>query len=202
MNPPFPYQSQYYSANEGQRGTSSAEPGRNALQNTDGNAATRTSSFVGSGGKTRFYGNLRSSVGSVIRKDERKISRKESDSSSDYERTRTLESEDSNVEIHVIDDESLDENGHVQIKEASSNDDAWRGSGRNVSTSTGFDLRGGYAGLSADFGKGMGRRREVSGKVAEEGRSSGSSFRAEEVNHGALAKQKAGVAGWARFKGL
>jgi hypothetical protein len=130
------------------------------------------------------------------------MSGNESDSSLDYERTRTPESEDNNVEIHGVDDDSLDENGHAQIKEASSNDDAWRGNGRNVSTSTGFDLRGGYAGLTADFGKGMARRREVSGKVAEEGRSSDSSFPAEEVNHGALAKQKAGAAGWARFKGL
>ena len=203
MNPPSPYQNQYYSANEGQqRGTSSAQLGRNAQQNTDGNATTRTSSFVGSGGKTRFYGSLRSSVGSIIIKDERKMSGKESDSS-DYERTRTLESEDSNVEIHGVDDDSLDENGYPQIKEASSDDDdAWRPSGRNVSTSTGFDLRGGYAGLTADFGKGMARRREVSGKVAEEGRSPDSNFRAEEVNSGVVEKQKAGAAGWSRFKGL
>lgn len=209
MNPPSPYQSQYHDENEGQqRDISSAEPGRNALQSTDGNAATRsqqlsrTSSFVASGGKTRFYGNLRSSVGSITRKEDRKLSGKESDSSSDYERTRTLESEYSNIEIYGVDDDSLDENGHVQIEEVGSNDDAWRGTGRNVSASTGFDLRGGYAGLSADFGKGMGRRREVSGKVAEEGRSFGSSFGADEAHHGVSTKQKASAAGWARFKGL
>jgi hypothetical protein len=209
MNPPSPYQSQYYDENEGQqRGASSAEPGRNALQSTDGNAATRSqqlsrpSSFVGSGGKTRFYGNLRSSVGSLTRKEERKWSGKESDSSSDYERTRTLESEYSNIEIHGVDDGSLDENGPIQIEEVGSNDDAWRGSGRNVSASTGFDLRGGYAGLGTDFGKGMGRRREVSGKVAEEGRSFDQGFGEEEASRGAATKQMAGAAGWARFRGL
>jgi hypothetical protein len=83
-----------------------------------------------------------------------------------------------------------------------SNDNVWRGSGRNVSASTGFDLRGGYAGLSAEFGKGMGRRREVSGKVAEEGRFFGNDIEVEEAKYKAAKEHKAGAAGWARFKGL
>jgi hypothetical protein len=209
MNPPSPYQSQHYDKNEDQPPqTSSAETGRNALQSTDGNATTRlhqlsrTSSFVGSGGKTRFYGKLRSSVGSINRKEDGKLNGNGSDASSDYERTRTLESDYSNIEIHGVDDEAFDENGHIQIEDVHSNGSAWRGSGRNVSASTGFDLRGGYAGLDADFGKGMGRRREVSGKVAEEGRYFGNSFGAEEANYEAAMEQKAGAAGWARFKGL
>lgn len=213
MNPPSPYliQGQVYDDNRGQgQHSSSTEPERNALQITDGNAAarpqqpSRTSSFVGSGGKTRFYGNLRSSVGSITRKQDERQSENASDSSSDYERTRTLESESSNIEIHGVDDdddETVDENGLVQIKDVDSNDNAWRNSGRNVSASTGFDLRGGYAGLSADFGKGMGRRREVSGKVAEEGRYFDNSWLAEEANYKAAKQQKA-AAGWARFKGL
>jgi hypothetical protein len=209
MNPPSPYQSQYYDENEGQQQyISSAEPGRNALQSTDGNTATRTqqlsrtSSFVGSGGKTRFYGNLRNSISSIDRKEERKLSGNGGDSSMDYERTRTLESEYSNIEIYSVDDETKDENGHIQIEDVNINENAWIGSGRNVSASTGFNLRGGYAGLDADFGKGMGRRREVSGKVAEEGRSFGNSFGADEANLGAATQYKVGATGWARFKGL
>ena len=212
MNPPSPYmnQTQYYDEIDGQQQHSpSSEPGRNALRSTDGNAAarlkhsSRPSSFVGSGGKTRFYGNLRSSVGSINRKRNEKQDGNGSDSSSDYERTRTLESEYSNIKIHgVDDDEALDENGHVQIMAVDSNNNEWRDSGRNFSASTGFDLRGGYAGLGVDFGKGMGRRREVSGKVAEEGRYFGNDFGAEEANHEARQQQKAGAAGWARFKGL
>ena len=212
MNPPSPFLSQnkYYDENEGQQQhTYSPEPARNALQSTDGNVATspqpssRTSSFVGSGGKTRFYGNLRSSVGSINRKEEIMVHGNGSDSLSDYDRTRTLESEYSNIEIHgVDDDEGLDENGHVKIEDVGYDDNVWKGSGRHVSASTGFDLHGGYAGLGADFGKGMGRRREVSGKVAEEGRYFGNDGGRGEANHGAGQQPKAGAAGWARFKGL
>jgi hypothetical protein len=209
MNPPSPYQSQYYDENDGhQQPVSSADPGRNVLQSTDGNAASRTqqlsrtSSFIGSGGKTRFYGNLRSSVGSINKKVEGKLNGTGRDSSSDYERTRTLESEYSNIEIHDVDNEAEDENGHIQIEDMDSNENVWMGSGRNVSASTGFDLRCGYAGLGADFGKGMGRRREVSGKVAEEGRYFGNSFEEEDAGQAAATQQKPGAAGWARFKGL
>ena len=211
MNPPSPYmdQNQYHHENkEQQQRTPTTETGRNALQSTDGNAATRPqhssrpSSFIGSGGKTRFYGNLRSSVGSINRKEDEREHENDKDSCSDYERTRTLESEYSNIEIHAVDDDALDENGQIHIEEVDSNDIAWRGSGRNVSASTGFDLRGGYAGLSAEFGKGMGRRREVSGKVAEEGRYFGDDIGVEEANYKAAKERKAGAAGWARFKGL
>ena len=212
MNPPSPFMShnQYYDENEGQQEHNySSQPASNALQSTNGNVATRpqpssrTSSFVGSGGKTRFYGNLRSSVGSINRKEEIMQHVSGRDSPSDYERTRTLESEYSNIEIHgVDDDEALDENGHVKIEDVDHDDNVWRGSGRNVSASTGIDLRGGYAGLGTDFGKGMGRRREVSGKVAEEGRYFGNNNGAGETNHEAGQQQKAGAAGWARFKGL
>lgn len=66
---------------------------------------------------------------------------------------------------------------------------------RQVSNSTGYDLRDGYAGLSAEFGRGMAaRRREVSGKLAEEGRADGG------VN--AASRKRQGAAGWERFKGL
>jgi hypothetical protein len=211
MNPPSPYldQTQYHDENkEQQPRTPAAETGRNALQSTDGNATTRPrdssrpSSFIGSGGKTRFYGSLRSSVGSINRKEDEKVYGNDGDSFSDYERTRTLESDYSNIEIHAVDDDTLDENGQVHIEEVDSNDNVWRGSGRNVSASTGFDLRGGYAGLSAEFGKGMGRRREVSGKVVEEGRFFGNDIGAEQANYKAAKEHKAGAAGWARFKGL
>ena len=100
--------------------------------------------------------------------------------------------------------------------------------GRVVST-TGHDLSAGYAGLGAEFGRGMGRRREVSGKVVEEGRGSGYGYASaggdgEGVqahtqvgpgggtatagarrNGDANGKEtKTGIAapGWARFKGL
>jgi hypothetical protein len=210
MNPPSPCldQTQRHDENTAQECTPAAEMGRSALQSTDGNAVTRPqhssrpSSFIGSGGKARFYGSLRSSVGSINRKEDEKECENDRDSFSDYERTRTLESDYSNIEIHAVDDDVLDENGQVHIEKVDSNDNAWRGSGRNVSASTGFDLRGGYAGLSAEFGKGMGRRREVSGKVVEEGRFFGNDIGAEAANYKAAKERKAGAAGWARFKGL
>ncbi|KKY23607.1 hypothetical protein UCRPC4_g02870 [Phaeomoniella chlamydospora] len=61
------------------------------------------------------------------------------------------------------------------------------GKGRVISNS-GFDFTGSYAGLGPDFGRGMGRRRDVSGKVVEEGR--------------AVGEHQTAVEGWARFKGL
>lgn len=214
MNPPSPLisQMQYYDENQGQqRQPSFEEPRRNALQDTTANAAVRPqqsrgSSFIGSGGKSRFYGDLRSSIGSTKRKDDAEMDG--SNSMSDYERSRTEISEHSNFEVYCVDDEDEEQHGHVNMVPAESNwksntdNNGWNGGGRNVSNSTGFDLRGGYAGLGAEFGKGMGRRREVSGKVAEEGRFYGNDFGSERANVVDVSPKKAGVAGWERFKGL
>lgn len=224
MNPPSPLmiQTQYYDENQGrQQQKSFEEPNRAALQDTTANATprpqhSRGSSFMGSGGKSRFYGNLRSSIGPGKRTEDEKMDGvgSGSDSSSDYERSKTGISEHSNFEVYGVDDDDNDDenygdrNVHVSIVPAEGNwianndGNAWNG--RNVSNSTGFDLHGGYAGLGAEFGKGMGRRREVSGKVAEEGRYFGNDFGgiAEEVKPVEQSPKKAGAAGWARFKGL
>ena len=73
----------------------------------------------------------------------------------------------------------------------------WNGY-RQTSNSTGYDLHTGYAGLDPEFGRGMAaRRREVSGKIAEEGR--GLEIATEPVQ---VRTTKPGAAGWARFKGL
>ena len=102
-----------------------------------------------------------------------------------YERTRTMQTESdysTNFEVYASDsdDEKLSANaGHMPQSQ-------WNGV-RQTSNSTGHDLGSGYAGLGSDFGQGMGRRRDVSGKMAEEGRAS---------------PPKNGAAGWARFKGL
>lgn len=150
------------------------------------NAGSRPSSFIGSGGKARFYGSLRSSAGSVSSQDDKKEARVSMREVEDlYERTRTMQTESdysTNFEVYASDsdDEKLSANaGHMPQSQ-------WNGV-RQTSNSTGHDLGSGYAGLGSDFGQGMGRRRDVSGKMAEEGRAS---------------PPKNGAAGWARFKGL
>ena len=178
---------------------------RPILQNTSANAQprpgptptnSRPSSFVGSGGKNRFYGNLRTSIsGSQLTSHSRSNSDEKKDTviamnevEDMYERTRTMQSESdysANFEVYGSDDEDEKLSANItQVHPASPMQ--WNGV-RQASNSTGYDLNSGYAGLGTDFGKGMGRRRDVSGKVAEEGRASPS---------------KNGAAGWERFKGL
>jgi hypothetical protein len=65
--------------------------------------ASRPSSFLGSGSKSKYYGDLRSSIGSVGGKIEKDLPELRSDTASEYskettsERTATM---DSNIEIH------------------------------------------------------------------------------------------------------
>lgn len=173
--------------------------------------SSRPSSFLGSGSKGRFYGDLKSPVGSIGR---------ETDSASNYSNERT-ETMDSHIQIHAADNEEDDyrtivnEGTRYAAEPEHEQEDVYEADrkGRVVSN-TGHDLSSGYAGLGAEFGRGMGRRREVSGKVAEEGRTTYTGGRQPE----ALARTNApaggaaggggggangfGAAGWARFKGL
>lgn len=106
--------------------------------------------------------------------------------------------------LNIHDDESNSENDGPADRE---NGDR---KGRVVSN-TGIDLGTGLGSSPAGYGSyiaglGVGRRREVSGKVAEEGRG-GSSLGSENPDSASKAKRlsKQGEyrsAGWARFKGL
>jgi hypothetical protein len=217
MNPPTPNRTRFADENAGNSPNRLSTPtrddaGRAALQDTTANAqprptstptGSRPASFVGSGGKSRFYGNLRSSIGgsplnspSRTNSDEKKdfsVAVKEVEDM--YERTRTMQTESdysANFEVYGSSSDDDEDGGrlsanitHVPTVTATS-PPQWNGV-RQASNSTGFDLNNGYAGLDTEFGKGMGRRRDVSGKVAEEGRASPS---------------RNGAAGWARFKGL
>ena len=178
---------------------------RDALTTTDGNArASRPSSFIGSGGKSRFYGDLRASIGSISA-EQRKMADDNvieiyADNVSDdgYERTKTMQSASDysgNIEVYGSDDddEHVEQYAYYPQKlEIGTSPRQWNGE-RQVSNSTGNDLNTGYAGLGTEFGKGMARRREVSGKIVEEGRSPYTS---------PVREQKPVAAGWARFKGL
>lgn len=166
--------------------------GRTVLHDADGNVQFRPrlgaqpSSFIGSGGKTRFYGDLRSSMGPVPTAGEKREASVTMNEVEDlYQRTKTMQSESDysdNFEIYESDGENETSGVHV----GQPPQPQWNGA-RQTSNSTGYDLNGSYAGLDPDFGRGMGRRREVSGKVVEEGRAS---------------PGKNGAAGWQRFKGL
>lgn len=233
MNPPSPalpeqrfeQAQRQNSAANGFRFENEEEPKRYALNDTPVNlppksaqrpqVASRPLSFVGSGSKGMYYGDLRNPVGSVHKQDA-------SDTASNYsrgtsERTKTMESEYSNIESLGKDDDEGEEEeneklGYCDARGVYDEHESDR-KGRVVST-TGNDLSSGYAGLGAEFGRGMGRRREVSGKVAEEGRMGNAgqdSFRPgrigartnENVNVNANANGRAiAAAGWARFKGL
>jgi hypothetical protein len=206
MNPPSPIRAQYidenaYTATPTNVRASEDDMNRVALHDLDGNGqarpsmGSRPSSFVGSGGKARFYGDLRSSIESMAshtdKKDANQISINEVEDM--YARTKTLQSESdysANFEVYESDSDDgqqLRANiGSVQ-KHPPRQESQWNGV-RQTSNSTGYDLNSGYAGLDSEFGRGMGRRREVSGKVAEEGR--------------ATPVKKGGAAGWERFKGL
>jgi len=205
MNPPTPTAEHF--ANENALVTPqpetrySFEQDREVLNDTNGNArgrptgSSRPSSFVGSGGKTRFYGDLRSSIGSVNfpfnEKKEPELDVHEVDA---YERTKTMQTEsDCSANFEVYDSDSDDEGqlraNIVDVKPSLVQPyNAF--SVRQSSNSTGADLNTGYAGLGAEFGQGMGRRRDVSGKAAEEGRA------------GSVSPKRNGEAGWNRFKGL
>lgn len=208
--------------------------------------SSRPSSFVGSGSKGRYYGDLRGSV--VGKRNSWGSSQSESESASNYSKgsagsdasmtseerggqsrrtATTMESEDDagdNVEVlgRDSDDDEEEYDDHRQRlyqkqmtldRERVHTDDADR-KGRVVSNTSrnlvhDFDLAGGYAGLGAEFGRGMGRRnvrREVSGKVVEEGRSGESLAFIDGRGGGGngVARGEGGLkaAGWARFKGL
>jgi hypothetical protein len=86
---------------------------------------SRPSSFLGSGTKSKYYGDLRSSIGSVGGKIEKDLPELRSDTASEYskettsERTATM---DSNIEIHqpnYDDDEEDEEDDNDDIMESS-----------------------------------------------------------------------------------
>jgi len=228
MNPPSPYFPQSSAQDENlfsiprKQVTPDVSQSSLALQESSGNVQAggrcgqpgRNSTFIGSGGKTRFYGDLRSSIGSFGHtcnnsETQRQMSNEWSPGDDgaasgedefalepDFERTRSDISEYSNFQIHAVDDDGDDDQSaysHEPVRIDSGSENWWATTKvdgtRQVSNSTATDLRGGYAGLGEEFGKGMGKRREVSGKLAEEGRS-------DEV------LTRPGAAGWARFKGL
>ncbi|RMZ84017.1 hypothetical protein DV737_g1365, partial [Chaetothyriales sp. CBS 132003] len=210
-----PYGPGYYGASPAPLVNDPSTPSpREVLVPTNGNAAlrplsSRPASFVGSGGKTRFYGNLRNSIGSrngdheqVTMAGDVEIRANHSDDEDEYSRTQTMQSDASgNFQLHGTDsddDEPAHQNAYqsperrIETTPSKTSNPAWD-SPRQVSNSTAHDLHSGYAGLGAEFGKGMAaRRRDVSGKVVEEGRSPYTSPGTE----------KLGAAGWARFKGL
>lgn len=206
MNPPTPTTGQFADENRHatphREGRYSFEQDGEVLNDTTGNARgrptgnSRPSSFVGSGGKARFYGDLRSSIGSVSfpfgEKKEPELKVHEVDP---YERTKTMQTEsDYSANFEVYESDS-DEEGQlraniVDVKSTFVPPYQSPYGVRQSSNSTGADLNAGYAGLGAEFGKGMGRRRDVSGKVAEEGRA------------GSESPTRNGEAGWKRFKGL
>lgn len=203
MNPPTPIRGQFinenvYSTPLRQVQTSDYPP-RGVLSDADingqsrGNGASRPASFVGSASKARFYGELRSPGGSVTSHSDKKgtnvVLREVEDS---YERTKTMQTEsDYSTNFEVYADDSDDDGKLSANISGPAPHSQWNGA-RQISNSTGHDLNGGYAGLGSEFGAGMGRRRDVSGKVAEEGRAS------PMKSH----NTKNGAAGWERFKGL
>jgi hypothetical protein len=207
MNPPTPVRRNFNNENlystpvTETRNIHSYDPNRVALQDTNENVQARPavgprpSSFVGSGGKARFYGNLRSSIGSVssaVDKKEPQVTTQEYDP---FGRTKTMQSESDysvNFEVYASDDDDEELRANIASNQSvlSRPQTEWNGV-RQTSNSTGYDLDAGYAGLGVEFGRGMGRRRDVSGKVAEEGRAS--PVRSPGRN---------GAAGWERFKGL
>ncbi|EXJ54142.1 hypothetical protein A1O7_09479 [Cladophialophora yegresii CBS 114405] len=211
MNPPTPTRSPFADENAYTTPIRTPNSNRAILQDTTANSQarpdanptnSRPSSFVGSGGKPRFYGNLGTPVsGSPLNSPSRAHSYEKGEIISVvrevedmYERTRTMQTESdysANFEVHGSESDDEDDgklSAHIGAMHttASATPSHWNGV-RQASNSTGFDLNSGYAGLGTEFGKGMGRRRDVSGKVAEEGRAS---------------PTRNGAAGWERFKGL
>ncbi|KIV83295.1 hypothetical protein PV11_05333 [Exophiala sideris] len=198
MNPPSPTRGQHNTENIYSSPATAAPAAENfnrvILQDADGNAQARPnmgprpSSFVGSGGKSRYYGSLRSSMGSISSQlDKKDASVSVHEIQESYERTKTMHSESdyssANFEVYASDSDN-DNVFRAQIVQPPQGQ--WNGA-RQTSNTTGYNLDGGYAGLGSEFGAGMGRRRDVSGKMAEEGRAS---------------PPKHAAAGWERFKGL
>ncbi|KAF7509418.1 hypothetical protein GJ744_007981 [Endocarpon pusillum] len=232
-------------------------------QRSSSKVTSRPSSFVGSGSKGRYYGDLRSQVGTVSSKFDKDVSVEiKSDTASNYSKennSERTESMDSNIQIHghdfddediagrtpymVVEGQSVQvvgsnaDGGRRRFSYDNDDDDQTEQGGNDyesdrkgrVVSSTGHDLSAGYAGLGAEFGRGMGRRREVSGKVVEEGRGSGYGYASAgsdgEAPHahtkagleggtatagarrngdanGKETKKGIAAAGWARFKGL
>lgn len=176
---------------------------------------SRPLSFVGSGTKGKYYGNLRSPVGSVNgnleKEKETQTARAEleikSDTASNYSRQQSTRTPtmDSHIDIYSDDqnDNGNQEKSYIdlleqdtsQLKETQqphpyqrpytypykspvpATDAETDRKGRVISATSAdhHDLSStySYAGLGAEFGVGMGRRREVSGKIAEEGRAVG-----------------------------
>ena len=182
--------------------------------------SSRGSTFVGSGNKSRFYGNLRRSISSASRHhddDGENIQlfavgddEDEAVSPIDEHDGKSMHSHYSTHSNYEIYPNALGESFDPTRPRSGNGDPAqnytasqarfhnqWNSGARQVSNSTGhdLDLQGGYAGLGPEFGKGMAaRRREVSGKVVEEGRGG------VDNGLGNVAAKKS--AGWARFRGL
>lgn len=216
MNPPTPVNHQFIEEDlmvKPLQPSSHATPQRQVLREADTNSityatpASRPASFVGSGNKSRFYGDLRNSIGSSPTRG----AQDDMDDDNSIQRSDTFKSADSgNFEVYASDNDSDNDNEYDPYRAQAQHGPAeaireltpgrqWNGA-RQISNSTGYDLNNGYAGLDAEFGKGMARRREVSGKVAEEGR--GRQVVVIESRVQMPSPPKPGAAGWARFKGL
>ncbi|KAL2398844.1 hypothetical protein ABEF93_005626 [Exophiala dermatitidis] len=223
MNPPTPTRDRYYQDENiyNTPNRQSAAMDREALVDANGNrpsmgppGSSRPSSFIGSGGKTRFYGDLRTSISSgqgytnevtTRQQQQQQQPNKEVEDNMYNQRTKTIQTDNSdysgNFEVYASDDD--DEKPTANIVNVPCTQPQWNGT-RQVSNSTGYDLDGGYgygyAGLGTEFefGKGMGRRRDVSGKIVEEGRAPASAAPSASPER----KAKNGAAGWERFKGL
>jgi hypothetical protein len=254
MNPPTPVRAEYdmndenYYAVQHMAADPVSSPVRPVLSATNGNS--RPSSFVGSGTKSRFYGDLRASMGSrggekydmtndvtEIYPDsdedrfdiagngvDRSQTTKSAQSASDYSANIEVYGSDSDDDAqappprHQYSQRNPYRNG-LSLQPPSNNDHysstppppmsiprkpVIQQSPRQVST--GLDLHSGYAGLGAEFGQGMARRRDVSGKVAEEGRGGSHAWdvrrNGEAIEEETTPKKQFQSAGWARFKGL
>ena len=234
MNPPTPRLAQHdpcLSPHTATPDTPESPRRPDVLGEIDGNSqqSSRTTSFVGSGGKGRFYGNLRRSISSASRHHHDTSEEAENiqyhdhahgsaetfspvdeynewedepvrpaSAGSDY----TLGSKQSyNIEIHG--DENGSEAHDPAIAYARSQQrfqTQWVDGARKIS-GTDHDLNGGYAGLGPEFGRGMAARhrgRDVSGKIAEEGRGDGGSGNAVSRVRGSIVGK---AAGWAKFGG-
>jgi hypothetical protein len=267
MNPPSPIRTNFDMNDENYYGSKidtpyynrdpQSSPARPALTSTDGNS--RASSFIGSGTKGRFYGDLRASIGSMgVEKGQtvpqapqsadvfddhdhdrlgvdRSHTTKSSQSASDYSANfEVYGSDDDEEEVPTLPPQYIYQQqspyGSRASLQAPTNNEHYSPtpppiqqsparkpvptrkyeSPRQTSNSTALDLHSGYAGLDPEFGRGMARRRDVSGKIAEEGRGGVYSWdgkAAEQVNINVeeLTPKKAAAyksAGWARFKGL
>lgn len=207
MNPPTPHDPNFPNENATITPTQdrqfSYDMDREVLNDTNANnrgqpdKSSRPSSFIGSGGKSRFYGDLRSSMGSINNPfgGGPKKTTLGADQVDGYERTKTMQTESDYSGHFEIYDSDDDDNSQlraniVNFQPAPIPTKTQWSNARQLSDSTGHDLNSSYAGLGAEFGQGMGRRREVSGKVAEEGRA------------GSVSPSRNGAAGWDRFKGL